>query len=64
VLAGGRLDAEAATALLLKRLLHAPSEALRHAAAGGPAERAELEAALQRLFPLKSAPPRSDEEPS
>ena len=64
VLAGGRLDAEAATALLLKRLLHAPSEALRQAAAGGPAERAELEAALQRLFPLKSAPPRSDEEPS
>lgn len=52
VLAGGRLDAEAATALLLRRLLHAPSEALRQAAAGGPAEQAELEAALRRLFPL------------
>jgi glutamyl-tRNA reductase len=64
VLRGGRLDAEAATALLLKRLLHAPSEALRQAAAGGPAERAELEAALQRLFPLQSPPTRSDEEPS
>jgi len=64
VLRGGRLDAEAATALLLKRLLHAPSEALRLAAAGDPAERAELEAALQRLFPLRTAQSRTDEEPS
>ncbi len=52
VLRDTRLDAEAATALLLKRLLHQPSEALRLAAASGPVEQAELEAALRRLFPL------------
>ncbi len=50
VLANERLDAEAATALLLKRLLHAPSEALRQAACE-PAELAALEAAIGRLFP-------------
>lgn len=60
VLRDGRLDAEAASALLLKRLLHAPSEALRLAAAAGPLEQAELEAALERLFPLK--PGRSNED--
>lgn len=52
VLADGRLDAAAATALLLKRLLHDPSEALRLAAATSPAEQAELEEALARLFAL------------
>lgn len=52
VLADGRLDAAAATALLLKRLLHSPSEALRLAAATSPGEQAELEEALARLFAL------------
>ncbi len=50
VLADERLDAAAATALLLNRLLHAPSEALRQAAAE-PADLAALEAAMRRLFP-------------
>lgn len=52
VLADPRLDAEAATRLLLKRLLHDPSEALREAAAHGGAERAELEQSIRRLFRL------------
>ncbi len=52
VLANERLDAAAATALLVKRLLHGPTEALRQAA-GDPAELAALDAALRRLF----APP-------
>jgi len=43
------LDAEAATALLLQRLLHRPSEVLRHAATD-PAELAALEEAMRRLF--------------
>ncbi|MEO1191648.1 MAG: glutamyl-tRNA reductase [Pseudomonadota bacterium] len=49
VLANETLDAEAATALLLKRLLHGPSTALREAAAD-PADLAALEAAVERLF--------------
>lgn len=57
VLRDGRLDAEAATALLLKRLLHQPSEALRLAAASGPVEQAELETAVRRLFPLEDKDP-------
>ena len=35
VLAGGKLDSEEATRLLISRLLHEPSEALRRAAAEG-----------------------------
>lgn len=51
-------DAAAATRLLLNRLLHDPSEVLRAAAAGDPAEREMLEKALARLFRL--APARGD----
>ncbi len=50
VLENERLDAAAATALLLKRLLHGPSEALRQAARE-PADLAALETAMRRLFP-------------
>jgi glutamyl-tRNA reductase len=45
------LDAEEATRLLINRLLHRPSEALRGAAAGG-ADRAALEALMARLFAI------------
>ncbi len=46
--AGG--DAERATRLLVNRLLHAPSEAMRRAAAGG--DWANLESLVRRLFGL------------
>jgi glutamyl-tRNA reductase len=45
------LDAEAATRLLVNRLLHAPSEALRDLAAG-EGDAAALEELLRRLFHL------------
>ena len=48
VLSSGKLDSDEATRLLLARLLHEPSEALRQAAAEGE----DLEAALRRLFQL------------
>ncbi len=54
VLSSGKYDAETATRLLLKRLLLAPSQALR-TAARDEAERAELEAALRRLFRLEDS---------
>ena len=44
------LDAESATRLLVKRLLHGPSENLREAAASGEASR--LEDSVRRLFGL------------
>jgi glutamyl-tRNA reductase len=50
VLSQSGLDAEVATRLLVKRLLHAPSEALRAAAAGDPEAARELERATERLF--------------
>jgi len=50
VLTSGKLDAEAATRLLVRRLLHEPTRALRDAAAEDEAERAELERSLNRLF--------------
>lgn len=60
VLAGRKLDAEEATRLLVKRLLHDPSEVLRGTAAEetDPAETnpLSLEAALRRLFRLDGAP--------
>ncbi len=60
ILADERLDAASATALLLNRLLHAPSEALRQAAAE-PADLAALEAAMRRLFPRTlAARPKSE----
>jgi glutamyl-tRNA reductase len=49
VLASGKLDASAATRLLVNRLLHEPTQALREAAQD-PAERAALERSLARLF--------------
>ncbi len=54
VLANGKLDAEAATRLLMNRLLHDPSEALRRTAAQAPGDQAELERALRRLFRIDS----------
>ena len=54
VLSQGGLDAEAATRLLIKRLLHDPSRRLRDAAAAG--EGARLEEGLRRLFGLGRAP--------
>jgi len=45
-------DADAATRLLLARLLHEPSEALRHAAAEDPGNRTLFERLLRRLFRL------------
>ncbi len=50
VLTSGKLDAESATRLLVRRLLHEPTQALRDAAAEDEAERAELERSLRRLF--------------
>lgn len=50
VLASGKLDADAATRLLVKRLLHEPTQVLREAAEQDEAERAELERSLRRLF--------------
>jgi glutamyl-tRNA reductase len=46
--AGG--DAEKATRLLLGRILHDPTMALKSAAEGDGGELARLEAALRRLF--------------
>ena len=49
VLSTGKLDADAATRLLVNRLLHGPTQALRDAA-GDAEARAELERSLQRLY--------------
>ncbi|WP_119166944.1 glutamyl-tRNA reductase [Algihabitans albus] len=51
VLSSGPRDSDEATRLLVKRLLHGPSEALRQAAAEGR-DTSELEALLARLFRL------------
>lgn len=51
--AGG--DAEKATRLLIGRLLHHPSEAMRRIAAGDEAAWARLEFALEKLFDLQNA---------
>ena len=60
VLAAGQLSAEDATRLLINRLLHDPSEALRAAAAAegdmGSTDRAELEAAVRKLFRIGDEP--------
>jgi glutamyl-tRNA reductase len=60
VLAEGALDAEAATRLLIKRLLHDPSEVLRAAAAGDPAAGRTLERTVERLFRLDRNPADAD----
>lgn len=62
VLAQGAGDAEAATRLLINRLLHGPSEALRHTAGSDPAAGEALERSLRRLFDLKSAGDEGEEE--
>jgi len=51
VMAERGLDADAATRLLVARLLHAPSEALRDLAGGGE-DAARMEELLRRLFRL------------
>ena len=60
VLSQSGLDAEVATRLLVKRLLHAPSAALRAAAAGDPEAARELEWATERLFRIDDSRPESD----
>ena len=52
VLEGGTLDAEAATRLLVNKLLHDPSEVLRRTAAEEPQSVEDLEDSLRRLFAL------------
>lgn len=54
VLAAGELDSEAATRLLINKLLHEPSEALRRAVADDPTSAAQLENTIRRLFGLAS----------
>lgn len=54
VVADVKHDVEAATRLLVNRLLHGPSEALREAAAMGVTEGEELERAVDRLFRVQS----------
>ena len=55
VLAQGKLDAESATRLLIKRLLHGPSTALRGAAADNQPETEQLKSALAKLFPIEES---------
>ncbi|WP_019643747.1 glutamyl-tRNA reductase [Novispirillum itersonii] len=68
ILHDGHPDAEKATHLLVARLLHGPSEVLRHLAAGTEAERAQAaqaEALLLRLFqPSGSLKQRGGSAPS
>lgn len=61
VLQGGELDAQAATRLLVNKLLHGPSEALRRSVAEDPALAAELEELIRRLFELPEAAGDGDE---
>jgi len=52
VLESGDLPAAEATRLLVNKLLHGPSEALRHSVAEDPAQAGRLEEMLRRLFDL------------
>ena len=61
ILADGEKDAATATRLLINRLLHDPSEALRRAATDDRDEPQGLEATVERLFGVAVAP--SDKEP-
>lgn len=56
VLADPRLGPEDATRLLITRLLHQPSEALRQAAAETPEGAEELDRMVRRLFALPEEP--------
>lgn len=60
VLADGKLDAEAATRLLLNRLLHEPSRTLREMASENPEEKAQLERFLERLFRIDTGKGKND----
>ena len=62
VLADGSLDAEAATRLLVNKLLHDPSEALRRAAAEAPQPGENLEDSLRQLFALAQDERASEED--
>ncbi len=62
VLDGGDLDAEAATRLLVNKLLHDPSEALRRAAVGDPEFGRRLDHSLRRLFGLGPQGEANEEE--
>lgn len=62
VLAQGGLDAEAATRLLIKRLLHGPSEALRAVAAADAEAGRRLERTIESLFLDNDVTPRPEEE--
>lgn len=62
VLAQGGLDAEAATRLLVKRLLHGPSEALRAVAAVDAEAGRRLEQTIESLFLGDATAPLSQEE--
>jgi glutamyl-tRNA reductase len=57
VLADVKHDADAATRLLVNRLLHAPSEVLREVALGNLAEEDRLQQAIGRLFRIRAASP-------
>jgi glutamyl-tRNA reductase len=65
VVADPRLDADAATRLLTKRLLHDPSEVLRSTAAENLREQEQFEESLRRLFRLDrpAAGNKDEEEP-
>ncbi len=60
VLSQRGLDASAATRLLVKRLLHGPSLALRQAASRDRSEAAELERSVRRLFGPEPGPGGQD----
>jgi glutamyl-tRNA reductase len=62
VLSQGGLDAQAATRLLIKRLLHGPSEALRAVAVRDPEAGRRLERTIEDLFLDEEATPAREEE--
>lgn len=62
VLESGEADAEAATRLLVNKLLHDPSEALRRAVAEDPALAAQLEDMIRRLFDLPQGTLEADKD--
>ncbi|MEO3427215.1 glutamyl-tRNA reductase [Pelagibius sp. CAU 1746] len=62
VLDSGESDPEAATRLLVNKLLHDPSEALRRAVAEDPALAAQLEDMIRRLFDLPQGGDAADKE--
>lgn len=61
ILADGKLDAAAATRLLINRLLHDPAEVLRDAAADDQITGASLEHSVKRLFRVGTGHPDDSE---